>query len=95
METIDDRRIDTLLAERRRRGIEARMMSDAEARFGPWFRRRQRRNLIARAIIGVAATAALVVIVALPQPDGLYISNPGYRTQALYSIDQTLTHNIL
>ena len=88
METIDDRRIETILAERARRGVEARMKADAEAHFDPWYRRRQRRYRIARTAIGMAATVALVVIMAQPQLDGQYISDPGYRTEALHSLDQ-------
>ena len=75
METIDDKRIDMLLAERARRGVEARMRVDAEAR-------------IARAAIGVTATVVMVVIMVLPQPDGRYLSDLGNRSHALYCLNQ-------
>ncbi|MBQ6955153.1 MAG: hypothetical protein IJP80_00845 [Bacteroidales bacterium] len=88
METIDDKRIDMLLAERARRGVEARMRVDAEARFGSWYRRRQRRYRIARAAIGVTATVVMVVIMVLPQPDGRYLSDLGNRSHALYCLNQ-------
>lgn len=94
METPNDKRIELLLAERARQGIEARMRADAHAHFGPWYRRHQRRNLIARSAIGVTMAAAIVAIIALPQPDGHYLSDPGYRAQALYNIDQTLIASI-
>lgn len=94
METQNDRNLEMLLAERARRGIEARMRADAHAHFGPWHHQRQRRNRIACSAIGVTMAAAMVAIVALPQPDGQFLSDPGYRAQALYNIDQTLIASI-
>lgn len=54
----------------------------------------RRRNRTARSVIGVAAVAALVVIVLAPPPDSMYLSNPEYRAEAVYNIDQTLLANL-
>lgn len=50
----------------------------------------RRRNIMARSVIGVSAVAALVVIVLTPPPDSMYLSDPDYRAEAVYNIDQTL-----
>lgn len=95
METkIDEGEFELLFAERARRGIEARMRAEAHAHFGPWYRRRQRRNHMARSAIGMATAVAMVVIVALPHPDGQFLSAPDYRAQALYNVEQTLIAGI-
>ena len=88
--TTDDRKIEILLAERMRRGLEARTLAEAEAHFGPWHRRRQWRYRMARAAIGVATVATLAVIMVLPQPDGQYLSNPSLRAEVLAVIDDSL-----
>ena len=68
---------------------ELRAMTDGMAEWVEHREQSQRRwNRVARATIGVAAAAALVVIMAQPQPDGQYLSDPGYRAEALHSLDQ-------
>ena len=84
-----------LIAERTRHSIEARMRADAEARYWPWYHRRQRHNRIARTAIGLVAATAMVVIIVLPQPDGMYLSNPSHRSEALFNIDQIQALTIL
>jgi len=65
---------------------ELRAMTDGMSQ---WVERRQRRwHRVACATIGVAAAVALVVIMAQPQPDGQYLSDPSYRAEALHSLDQ-------
>ena len=64
-------------------------MTDGMAEWVKHRERRQRRwHRVARATIGVTAAVALVVIMAQPQPDGQYLSDPSYRAEALHSLDQ-------
>ena len=68
---------------------ELRFMTNGMAEWVEHRERRQRRwHRVARATIGVAAAVALVVIMAQPQPDGQYLSDPSYRAEALHSLDQ-------
>ena len=68
---------------------ELRAMTDGMAEWVEHRERSQRRwNRVARATIGMAAAVALVVIMAQPQPDGQYLSDPSYRAEALHSLDQ-------
>lgn len=68
---------------------ELRAMTDGMAEWVEHRERSQRRwHRVARATICVAAAAAMVVIMAQPQPDGQYISDPSYRAEALHSLDQ-------
>ncbi len=68
---------------------ELRAMTNGMAEWVEHRERSQRRwHRVARATIGVAAVVALVVIMAQPQPDGQYLSDPSYRAEALHSLDQ-------
>ena len=68
---------------------ELRAMTNGMAEWVEHRERSQRRwHRVARATIGVAAAVALVVIMAQPQPDGQYLSDPSYRAEALHSLDQ-------
>ena len=55
-----------------------------------WCNKRKRRQRATRTLIGVTAVVAALAITSLPNPDGLYVSNPQFRAEALYCIDQTL-----
>lgn len=68
---------------------ELRAMTNGMAEWVEHRERSQRRwHRIARATIGVAAAVALLAIMAQPQPDGQYLSDPSYRAEALHSLDQ-------
>lgn len=68
---------------------ELRAMTNGMAEWVEHRERSQRRwHRVARATIGVAAAVALLAIMAQPQPDGQYLSDPSYRTEALHSLDQ-------
>lgn len=65
---------------------ELRAMTDG---MSEWVgRRHQRRQRMARAVIGVTTAVALVVIFLQPQPDGQFLSDPSQRSLALGYIDQ-------
>jgi hypothetical protein len=68
---------------------ELRAMTNGMAEWVEHRERSQRRwHRVARATIGVAAAVALLAIMAQPQPDGQYLSDPSYRAEALHSLDQ-------
>lgn len=77
-----------------RRGREhvAALAAEHNADLHRWVEHRERSqrrwHRVARATIGVAAAVALLAIMAQPQPDGQYLSDPSYRAEALHSLDQ-------
>jgi len=59
--------------------------------FDQWVDRRKRRRLTAvSAVACLVAAVAVVTILALPTPEGLYMSDTHLRAEVLHSIDLTL-----
>ena len=53
-------------------------------------RRRRHRTLLFNTTIVAMATVAVVLILQMPIPDGLYMSDRSYRTTALANINGTM-----
>ncbi len=66
--------------------IEMRAMTEGLAE---WCHRRERRQRVARTLIGAAAVVAVIAIATTPDPDGHYVSSAQARTATINTIEQT------